>query len=100
MSVTERVTVWVFNGSGIQKPFNFPSAVFTELELAEQWIHNNSLSGVLTQYPLNIGVYEWAVTRGFFKPRRELHYTPGFIETFSDASQPHHHYERGERTSG
>jgi hypothetical protein len=94
------MTVWVFNGSGIRKPFNFPSAVFTRLELAEEWIRKNSASGILTQYPLDTGVYDWAMARGSFEPKKEHHYAPEFIETLSDASQQHYHYEHGVRASG
>lgn len=44
--------VWVFNGGG-----DFPAGVFTTRELAEAWIAKHRLVGVLTKYPLDIGVY-------------------------------------------
>ena len=85
-------SVWVFNG-GIKS--NFPGGVFTKKELAEEWIRKNALTGTLTRYPLNIGVYEWAVSNGAFKPKRDDQRTPFFIGRFSSASQEHHHYEDG-----
>jgi hypothetical protein len=39
--------VWVFNGARN----HFPSAVFTELHLAEAWIQKYQLEGTLTAYP-------------------------------------------------
>ncbi len=84
--------VWVFNGD--KHPF--PSGVFTDQTLAEEWIKTNKLTGTLTAYPLNQGVYEWAVERGYFKAKREDQTTPSFIGNFSSASQPHEHYEDGD----
>ena len=97
--MTEITTVWVFNGSGRRFP-NFPSAVFTSLDRAEQWITKNGASGILTEYPLDVGAYDWAVSNGFFQPSKDEHRTPAFITAFSDASQEHHHYEDGQRVSG
>lgn len=86
--------VWVFNGDG-----SFPSAVFSELEIAEEWIRRNAVSGTLTQYPLNIGIYEWTIANGFIKPKREAQTIPSFIAGFSSAYQEHYHYENGECVS-
>jgi hypothetical protein len=35
--------------------------------------------GVLTQYPVDMSIYEWAIERGYFTPRRPDHRTPLFI---------------------
>jgi hypothetical protein len=83
--------VWVFN-SGWK---GFPSGVFTTRELAENWIAENHLSGTLTKYPLNLGVYHWAIQTGLFKPKAEYQHQARFIATFSSASQEHYHYEDG-----
>lgn len=96
----DELTVWVFNGSGVRRPYNFPSAVFTDPGVAEEWILKHSASGILTQYPLNIGVYDWAIARGSFRPTKAEHHTPAFIETFSSAYQTHYHYEGGKRVAG
>jgi len=50
-------SVWVFNKNNS----NFSGGIFSELELAENWIKENSLTGILTKYPLNQGVFDWAV---------------------------------------
>jgi hypothetical protein len=84
--------VWIFNGPR----GNFPSAVFATRETAERWIQANKVTGVLTAYPLDEGVFDWAVRMGFVsdrvKPRGK---DPMFIAGFSSASQEHFHYENG-----
>ena len=75
----------------------FAGGIFTTLETAEAWIAHNRLSGVLMLYPLDIGVHEWAIARGWFTPRQETHSSPEFIGSFTTASMAHHHYEQGER---
>lgn len=83
--------IWVFNGVGSK----FPSAVFTEKEIAEQWIKINRLTGTLTAYPLDISIYDWAISNGYFTPKGDQHRTPEFIGKFTSASQEHYHYEDG-----
>ncbi|HEY1174204.1 MAG TPA: hypothetical protein VGH19_22755 [Verrucomicrobiae bacterium] len=84
--------VWVFNGAKSR----FPSGVFTQRELAETWIRKHKLTGTLTAYPLDVGVYDVAVEKGWFKPEREEQHTSEFIGRFSAAQQEHYHYEDGE----
>lgn len=64
---------------------------------AESWMGEHGCSGILTQYPLDTGAYDWALDKGYFKPKKPEHYESPFIETFTDASQPHIHYENGKR---
>lgn len=93
--------VWVFNGSGFASPNHpIPSGVFSARELAETWILKHQLSGMLTAYPVDIGIYDWAVQKEIFKPKQEKHTSPEFIQRFSSASQEHFHYENGIRVSG
>jgi hypothetical protein len=84
-------TVWVFNGA----KSDFPSAVFTQKALAEEWIRKHRLTGTLTRYPLDMGVYEWALERKYFTPKKDEQRTPTFIGRFSAANQEHYHYEDG-----
>lgn len=85
--------VWLFNGENGR----FASAVFTELHIAEDWIKAYKLTGILTKYPLNVGVYDWALKEELFKVKKEDHQTSLFIGKFTSASQEHYHYENGER---
>lgn len=83
--------VWIFNGVNGR----FPSAVFYSFDDAKKWIFDNKLSGVLTEYPVGISVYEWAINNGNFKIKSERDESPEFIQKFSSASQNHFHFERG-----
>ncbi|MCW5968340.1 MAG: hypothetical protein KIT57_07485 [Blastocatellales bacterium] len=84
--------VWVFNSAGGR----FPGAVFTSKLLANEWIKANRLTGTLTAYPLDIGIYDWALSNGYFSIKRDEQLTPEFIGKFTSASQEHYHYEDGE----
>lgn len=91
MTDSDLQTVWVFHGEDA----DFASGVFTSRERAEAWIQSNKLSGTLTKYPVDIPVYEWAVSAGFFTPKRDDHRTPWFIGRFTSATQEHYHYDDG-----
>lgn len=81
--------VWIFNGHKNR----FPSGVFRTREEAETWISRHRLTGTLTQYPVGVGVYDWAVASGTFVPKHDKHASPEFIANFSGAGQRHFHYE-------
>ena len=91
MTISNEFTCWVFTGNGAA----FPSGVFRSREAAHEWIQKNQLSGILTGYPADQGVYDWAVAKGYFKPKKPAHTSSAFIGAFSDASQPHYHYVDG-----
>lgn len=82
--------VWVFNGARA----SFPAAVFSTRALAEAWIAEHRLSGVLTAYPLDQSVYDWVREKGFFK--KEIS-DPALLAGFSSAHQEHYHYDDGVR---
>ena len=84
-------SVWVFNGVQSQ----FPNGVFGTKEVAERWIKNNHLTGTLTQYPLNVGMYEYAIHNKLFTPEKPEHSTALFIGKFSGGGIDHCHYEDG-----
>lgn len=81
--------VWVFHGAGGK----FTSGVFSSKEVAESWIMSRGLEGVLTKYPIDVGVYEWAINNHYFSPQKMEHSTPAFIQKFTSASMEHYHYE-------
>jgi hypothetical protein len=80
-------TVFIFNGAFAQ----FPSAVFTTKEKAENWIKTNNLSGTLTEMPLDISTYDHAIQNGMFKPKKPHELAPKFIAGFSSRLW-HDHY--------
>ena len=83
--------VWVFNAEDAR----FPCAVFSSLELGTSWVEQHKLSGVLTAYPLDTSVLEWAVQEQRFVPSKPHHASAHFIGSFTSASQPHHHFTDG-----
>ena len=87
--------VWVFHGTGGR----FASGVFSSRAEAEQFIANYRLSGLLTQYPVGISVYDWAIQENLFSPRKTEQFEPGFIQRFTAARQEHHQYEAGKPSS-
>ena len=84
--------VWVFNGAMAR----FPSGLFFSLENAKNWIKKNKLTGVLTKYPIDIGVYDWAIEHDLFIPKEDKHKHPSFIGSFTSASMDHYHFLDGE----
>ena len=85
------VFVWVFKGGQT----GYTSGVFSTKEKAEEWITAHQLSGTLAAYPLDVGVYDWAVQNGYFKPKDEFHRTAQWIGGFTTASQQVYIYENG-----
>ncbi|MEM1094078.1 MAG: hypothetical protein AAGJ10_05705 [Bacteroidota bacterium] len=83
--------IWVFNGANAR----LPSAVFRYRVEAEAWIALHKLTGMLTQYPVDASVYDWAIKEGVFTPRRDAEKSATFIERFTTAHQEHYHYEGG-----
>ncbi|TXC80128.1 DUF7710 domain-containing protein [Paraburkholderia azotifigens] len=83
--------VWVFVGEGAR----FPSGIFTSLGSGKEWISANQLTGVLTRYPVDEGVYDWAISRNLFTPKKPEHSSPAFIGKFTSASMDHFHFESG-----
>lgn len=88
-------TVWVFVAPGA----TFPSGVFNSLDQTDQWVAEFGLSGVLTEYPVGVGAYDWAVARGLFTPKPTKVIDAAFIGRFTSAAMPHFHYEDGVRTA-
>ncbi len=92
MSDTDHV--WVFVGDQARNT----SGVFTSLELAENWISRHSLTGLLTHYPLNEGVFDWVVRTTRVKESFARGASAGIIGSFC-SHLDHFHYQNGERTS-
>lgn len=85
-------TVWVFCGEG----GNLPSGVFSSEEAARAWIQRCKLTGILTEYPVDISAYDWAIEHGVFKPNQPWQDSPKFIGRFTSASLHHLHFHDGD----
>ncbi|MDO7887992.1 DUF7710 domain-containing protein [Hymenobacter cheonanensis] len=83
--------VWVFHGVGSR----FAGGVFSSRAQAEEFISLYRLSGLLTNYPVGISAYDWAIQEKLFEPRKPEQYETSFIQRFTTASQEHYHYEDG-----
>jgi hypothetical protein len=83
----------VFVFSGLKN--THPAAVFTEVELARKWIKEHGLWGTLTEYPIDVPAYDWAIGKGRFKPAGDHERSGDFIGNFSHMSQKHYHFEDG-----
>lgn len=82
-------SIWVFQeGWGI-----LPRAVFRSREEGDRWVVENDLRGVLTEYPLGTGVYDWLLESGSLNIKRDEQKMPGYIARFSSAYQDHYHYD-------
>jgi hypothetical protein len=86
---------WVFYGVKA----SFASAVFENEQIAFETIKKYSLTGLLTCYPSNRLVYEWAIENEYFKVKRDHQKSPAFIGSFTSGSQNHYHFEEGEMVS-
>jgi hypothetical protein len=83
--------VWVFMGDGARNP----SAVFSSLAKAQIWIEVHKLSGLLTEYPVDIPVLDWAVAEGYFTPKSAEDWSTYRRETFTSGAQHHLHFVNG-----
>jgi len=83
--------VYVFNY--INDYFGHPCAVFDQLNIAVCWICKNKVSGMLTRYPMNVSIYDWAIANHFFVPKRPDQFQPEFIGRFTSAYLEHYHFE-------
>ncbi len=90
--MSEFLYIWLFHGAGSR----FSSGVFEDKGLAIDWIKQNGLSGVLTKYPVNHGVYDWAIKENYFLPKNDHEYKSEFIQKFTCENQEHFHFEAGE----
>lgn len=81
--------IWVFNGAN----GSFPGGVFETRNAAEAWISKHGLEGTLTLYPVDVGVYDWAVAEGHFTPKKDHERSKHFIGSFTSACMEHYHYE-------
>ncbi|WP_435866439.1 DUF7710 domain-containing protein [Streptosporangium sandarakinum] len=74
----------------------WPAGVFRTQERAESWIRAGKLAGMLTEHPLDTGVYAWAIEQGHFRPRAAHQQTPSFVGRFTTAYQEHFHHIEGD----
>jgi len=84
-------TIWVFHGND----GSFPAGLFSTEELAESWIAMHRLSGLLTCYPVDMGLYDWAVSVGRIRPLDPEDPNPEYVANFNTDGFGHEHYRDG-----
>ncbi len=82
--------VWVFSANS-----SFPAGIFSTFNQAKSWIAQHQLTGVLTEYPLDTGAYDWCVEKHYFQPKSAHHASPSFIAQFTCGAMTHYHFEDG-----
>ena len=83
--------LWLFQGDGS----DCANGIFTTKDLAEKYIKEYSLSGMLMKLPLNVSVYQWAIDMGYFNPTKDYMKSSQFIQQFNSAYLEHYHYQDG-----
>ena len=81
--------VWVFSPFGK----TYPSAVFSSEKRAREWIEKHMCKGTLTEYPVDISAYDYAVAVGDFRPKIDRHRSDEFVSSFSNATGRHFHFD-------
>lgn len=69
--------------------------MFSSREVAVRWIAGHRLTGMITEYPVDVGVYDWALASGSFRPRKPQHSSAEFIGGFTTVVQEHEHFTDG-----
>ncbi len=82
-----RTHVWIFHGDDAR----YASGVFTDRATALAWTERHTLTGVLTQYTVGDGCYDFAVRDGSFRPTKPHHGNPGHVGGFSPSRTEHIH---------
>jgi hypothetical protein len=85
------MTVWVFMG----ERGAYPMAIWSSLDEAHKYIHDELLSGSLTRYEVDVPVYQWAINSGKFKPTKDQHRSLKFRQTFNNQYQEHYNFRDG-----
>jgi len=83
--------VWVFMGD----KGHFPMGVWSSLNFAHRYLHDQALTGSLTAYEIDLPAYDWAIDTGNFKPSKDQHRSLKFRQTFSNQFQEHYTFRDG-----
>jgi len=83
--------VWVFMGD----KGTCPMAVWSSLDQAHRYLHDQQLSGSLTRYEVDVPIYDWAKDTGVFKPKLDQQRSIKFKQTFSNQYQEHYTFRDG-----
>ncbi|HYG76046.1 MAG TPA: hypothetical protein VEK08_13660 [Planctomycetota bacterium] len=83
--------VWVFMG----QHGTVPMGVWSSLDAAHKYIHDQQLTGSLTRYEVDVPIYDWAKDNGLFKPKNDQQRSIKFKQTFHNHYQEHYTFKEG-----
>ena len=83
--------IWVFMGD----KGTCPMGLWTSLDAAHKYIHDELLSGALIVYELDQPIYEGAKNSGKFKPSKDQQRSLKFRQTFNHTFQEHYIFRDG-----
>ena len=83
--------LWVFQGDNS----DCINGIFSSKDLAELYIKEYSLTGILIKFPLDISVYQWTIAMGYFSPTKDYMRSSNFIQNFNSAYLEHYHFRDG-----
>ncbi len=92
LTMAEIQEAWVFKSEGTHGV----GAIFLDLTKAEDWISKHSLSGILLCYPVDEGVFDWALREGRIKKKFAASASKHIIGAFCSGLH-HYHYDNGNR---
>lgn len=67
--------VYVFMGEAA----NYPAGIFESKEKAEEVIKRYSLTGILSLYPIDMLLYNWAIEKKFSISKRNIKKAPNIL---------------------
>lgn len=79
-------SVWIFHGRGA----HFASGVFADKDSGMAWVARHGVTGILTEYPVGHGTYDFAVADGGFTPSLPEHGTPAHVALFLPGGDHEH----------
>ena len=85
------VTVWIFHGEGSR----FASGVFADRSSALDWVARHRLTGIVSEYQVGDGCYDFALRRGRFRDTKPHHGLPQHVAGFSPGLD-HVHVQDGQ----
>ncbi|WP_089605142.1 DUF7710 domain-containing protein [Acinetobacter piscicola] len=87
----KRPSVFLFQAENA----SYTSAVFSSYKLAQTWVYENGLSGVIMEYPLDVSSYDWSISKNYFKVKSPIDKSPVFIGSFVSTYQLQWHFQHG-----
>ena len=88
----DKAKVWVFEGNDLpERHSHHPSAVFSSLRTALEWLGRHRLSGLLTSYVVDEPAFERSLRRGTVPERQR----DGALRQVWAGGEEHYHVVEG-----